>query len=93
MMKLNSKLGWILSTIYAALCILLILMQGLTGESFIALILGLPWSLALAYFEYFHLGDSAWLYVLLIAPLVINAKLLYCLGAWLEGRIKGGKRS
>ncbi len=73
-----------LAAIYVVICALLIWSQGLFGESFIALLLGLPWSMVFSLFE-FGQASGAILYVMILAPLALNAFLLYCLGV-LVGR-------
>ncbi len=78
-MKSSSRLGLILAAIYVVICALLIWSQGLFGESFIALILGLPWSMVFALFE-FGGASGALIYVMVLAPLALNTFLLYCLG-------------
>ncbi len=79
-MKFLSTPGLSLATIYVVACIMFIWNQGLFGESFIALILGLPWSMGFAYFEYFN--ASGWVAAtLLIAPLILNAVILYWIGS------------
>ena len=77
-----SKPGLVVAGAYLALCAYLIGTQGLFGESFITLILGLPWTLGLAYFEYFN-PSGALIYVLALAPIALNAILLY----WIAARI------
>jgi hypothetical protein len=79
-MKPRSTLGLTLASLYILASIYLIWTQGLFGESFIAILLGLPWTLGLAYIE-FRNATGAVLYALLIAPLVLNAFILYKIGA------------
>ncbi len=79
----KSKLGLAFSGFYIVLSIILIAVQGLFGESFIALILGLPWSLLLALIEYGHAG-GIFIYILLLGPLALNAGLLYWIGSVLS---------
>ena len=74
---------YILPGIYLAASAYLIYTQGLFGESFIALILGLPWTLALSYFE-FGGASGAMLYVLLLAPIALNTLILYTIGKLLS---------
>jgi hypothetical protein len=81
-----SKLGAGLAAAYVALCAYLLYSQGLFGESFVALILGLPWSLFFSFFEFFNAG-APFVYILLFAPMILNAFLLY----W--GGNKIGKRN
>ncbi len=76
----RSKVGFVLSGAYVIITILLVATQGLFGESFIALILGLPWSLALAAFEYGN-ASGPLLYLFVVGPLVLNAFVLYWIGS------------
>ncbi len=82
---MRSYLKFLLPLLYIAACVYLISTQGLFGESFIVLILGMPWSLLPAFFEFADVS-GALLYVLVFAPLVINALILYWLGKLLSGR-------
>ncbi len=81
-----SKIGLILTITYSVAAVFLIATQGLFGESFIALILGLPWSIALALFEYGSAGGVV-LYALVLGPMVINVVVLYMIGIQID-RIK-----
>ncbi len=81
-----SKLGLVLAGAYLALSAYLIATQGLFGESFIAIILSLPWSLAFSFFEYFS-AEGPVLYILLLAPMALNAWILYKIGSLLSRRI------
>lgn len=72
-------LKYLLPAIYLAASAYLIITQGLFGESFIALILGLPWTLVLSYFE-FGGASGALVYVLVLAPIALNAFILYWIG-------------
>lgn len=76
-MNLNNLL---LPALYLLLCAYLIATQGLFGESFIAIILGFPWSFALAFFEFGNV-TGALLYVLVLAPLALNAAILWWIGS------------
>ncbi len=71
--------GLILAGAYVLLCAFLIATQGLFGESFIALILGLPWVLAFVYFEFGN-ASGPLLAIMLFAPMVLNALILYGIG-------------
>jgi len=62
----------------------LIFTQGLFGESFIALQLGMPWVMLFSYFEFFNPRSVPALATLLILPIVINAAVLYIVGIFLE---------
>lgn len=83
-MTTPSRTGLILAGAYVLLCVFLIATQGLFGESFIAILLGLPWSMAFAAFEFGNVS-GAMIYVLVLAPLVLNALVLYGIG-YLLGR-------
>lgn len=82
-MKAQNSLSLILSGIYIIVCIYFFATQGLFGESFIALILGMPWSLGLAYFEFFN-AEGTLAYILVLAPIVLNAGILYWIGSLLK---------
>ena len=85
-MKISqSKLGWMFSLLYVLVSVYFIYTQGLFGESFITVILGLPWSLLLAFFEYGNVTGGL-LYVLALAPIVLNALLLYLIGYFIQGK-------
>ncbi len=81
-MTSRSTLGILLAGAYVLLCIFLIATQGLFGESFIALILGMPWTLIFASSEFGN-ASGAILVVMLIVPMVLNAIILYWLGSLL----------
>lgn len=76
-----SKIGLVLSLAYLGAAGYLITTQGLFGESFITLILGMPWTLALAYFEYFN-ASGALAYVLALAPIGLNTLIIYKIGSY-----------
>lgn len=82
---MKSKLGLGLSLTYIILSIILLATQGIFGESFIALILGLPWSMLFAYIEYGGASGTL-LYIMILAPLVLNAALLYWIGSFISRR-------
>lgn len=77
---MKSKLGLILAGVYTIIAVYFVATQGLFGESFIALILGMPWTLALAAVE-FGGATGAAATLLLIIPMLINAALLYWIGS------------
>jgi hypothetical protein len=79
----RSPFGLVLAGIYLLFTIFLFATQGIFGESFIALILGLPWSLIFVSFEYGN-ASGALLYVMVLAPIIFNALLLYGIGMLLE---------
>jgi hypothetical protein len=82
--KYVSTAGLVLSGAFLLISIYLILTQGLFGESFIALILGMPWILLLSYFEFFEPSSSVVLAILILIPIILNAGLLYGAGLLLE---------
>ena len=79
---MTAKLGWIFAGAYALVAAYFIMTQGLFGESFIALILGMPWTLALAAIE-FGGAEGAVAALMLLAPMALNAAILYWLGSLL----------
>ncbi len=81
----SSRLGLIFAAIYILLAVYLIITQGLFGESFIAIILGLPWTLLLSLIE-FGGASGPFLYVLIIAPMALNAFILYLIGSLFSRR-------
>lgn len=78
----RSTLGFAFSGLYLLLCAFLIGTQGLFGESFIAIILGLPLSLLMASVEFGNV-EGPFLYVLVLLPIIFNAFLLYWIGYFL----------
>lgn len=76
---MKSKLGLLLASIYVVIAAYFILTQGLFGESFIAIVLGMPWSLVLALIEFGNASGPV-LYALILAPIVLNTFLLYWIG-------------
>jgi len=78
-MTARTSTGIIFAGLYALLCSILIATQGLFGESFIAILLGLPLSMVLASIEFGNVSGIL-LYVLVLLPIVINAFALYWLG-------------
>jgi len=74
---------YVLPGLYLLISVYLIYTQGLFGESFIALILGMPWTLALSYFEFGGV-EGAMMYVLILAPIALNALILYTIGKLLS---------
>jgi hypothetical protein len=83
---MKSKLGLVLAGIYVLGATYLIATQGLFGESFIALILGLPWSLIPSFFEFGGIENPTMLAILLLAPIALNTALLYWIGSLLSRR-------
>ena len=68
------------------LCAYLIATQGLFGESFIAILLGFPWSFALAFFEYGGNPSTLMIYVLVLGPIALNAAILWYVGSLIDRR-------
>lgn len=90
-MKLwQSKGGWACAGLYLATAAFLLSSQGLFGESFIAVVLGLPWSALLVLIDDGLLppeGSSLYrvgLYVQLFSPMVLNVIVCYLIGFGLE---------
>jgi len=90
-MKLpKSKVGLILSFLYLIGSIFLILSQGLFGESFIAILLGFPWSFLIVLGAVNTIvSDSSplyslFLYVRIFVPIIVNIVVLYWVGFVLE---------
>jgi hypothetical protein len=79
-----SKLGLALSGAFVLIAAYFILTQGLFGESFIALILGLPWVLIPSYFEFWGLESDIAMMLLTLTPMAINVLLLYWIGSLLD---------
>ncbi len=75
-----SKPGFVLAGLYVLVSAYLILTQGLFGESFIAIILGLPWVLLPAFFEFGGEGRVL-VYVFILTPIIINTLILYWVGS------------
>ena len=98
MKLLRSALGWGFAAVYIAATILLLCSQGLFGESFIALILGLPWSALLAFVaarfadRYMPPLESPLfliaVYAHVLLPIMLNALLFYVIGFGLERLVK-----
>lgn len=85
---MKSKTGLLLAGAYGVVALYLILTQGLFGESFIAIILGIPWSFIFSFFEYWH-AEGVVATILLILPMVVNAYLLYLVGKRIGSRSSG----
>ncbi len=78
---MKSKLGLLCAGVYVLVAAYLISTQGLFGESFIAIILGMPWALLPSFFEYGGGGGDAVMYVLIFVPMILNAAILYWIGS------------
>ena len=83
-MRYVSKTGLALAGAFALMSAYLIFTQGLFGESFIALQLGMPWVMLFSYFEFFNPTSVPALATLLILPIIFNAVVLYIIGIFLE---------
>ena len=87
-MKLwQSNVGWVLAGLYLAVAVFLICSQGLFGESFIAVVLGLPWSALLVFIGAQGLGNllyPAGRYAVVLFPIILNTSLLYLIGFGVE---------
>ena len=86
-MKLpKSKVGLTFSLFYLLGSTYLILSQGLFGESFIAIVLGFPWSFLIILSNgHAIVSDSSplftqFLYAWLLGPIIVNLVLLYWVG-------------
>lgn len=78
-----SRLGVALAGIYLVLSAFHIATQGIFGESFITILLGLPWTFLLSLIEYGG-ATGVLLYVLALLPILINAVVLYWVGKVLK---------
>jgi hypothetical protein len=85
---MKSKTGLLLAGAYGVVALYFILTQGLFGESFIAIILGIPWSFIFSFFEYWQ-AEGIVAVMLLIAPMLLNAYLLYLIGKKIGNRSSG----
>lgn len=87
-----SKTGLAFAGVFVFVAAYFIFTQGLFGESFIALILGLPWVLVPSFFEFFGLeGDIAMMFFTLF-PVVINIAIAYWIGS-LVGKMSSRRSS
>ena len=85
----QSKIGLTLSILYLLVSVFLILSQGLFGESFIAIILGLPWSFLMIYFNLPIISENnplfpLFLYIWVLGPVIVNITLFYWIGVGIE---------
>ena len=86
----KSKVGLTLSFLYLIVSIFLILSQGLFGESFIAILLGFPWSFLIVLGEINTIvSDSSplfslFLYSWVLAPIIVNLVLFYWIGVGIQ---------
>ncbi len=71
--------GVLLAGLYLIIAGYLIGTQGLFGESFIAILLGMPWALVPSFFEYGG-GGTVTMYFLVLGPIALNAAILYWIG-------------
>ena len=84
----KSKIGLTLSLLYLLGSMFLIASQGLFGESFIAITLGLPWSIFMIAFPNV-IGDDSHLvrlslYIRVLAPIMVNIILFYWIGVGIQ---------
>ena len=90
MKLLKSKVGLTLSLLYLFGSVYLIASQGLFGESFIAVVLGLPWSFFMAYFsKFFPIKLENPLFLLfvcvwILTPIIVNIICLYWIGVGIQ---------
>jgi len=82
----SSKLNFTLTGMYLVIAAFLIATQELVEESFITLIVWLPWTLCFAVFEYFH-AEKFLLYVFALAPIALNAFLVCKIGSYSRRQI------
>lgn len=75
----KSQFGLTFLLLYILGSIYLIVTQGLFGESFVAITLGLPWSFLLVLSNI-----NIPVYIFVLAPIVLNAVLLYWIGAGIQ---------
>ncbi len=83
MKSFRSKIGFVLAGLYIVVSVGFILTQGLFGESFIVIILGLPWSL-LSVLVGSEATNALLVYALFLTPLVVNTLLFYWIGSCAE---------
>jgi len=81
---MKSKSGLVFVSLYLLVCLYLILSDGLFGESFIVIVLGLPWILPLAATGWFEETSGVLIYVMLFLPIFLNALVLYFVGLGLS---------
>lgn len=83
-MKLpKSKIGLTFPILYLLGSIFLIITQGLFGENFIVLILGLPWSFGTILLG-FTATNTVFLYTLFLMPILFNIIILYWIGMGIQ---------
>lgn len=79
-----SRTGLVLSGAFIAIALFFALTQGIFGESFIMLILGLPWVLIFASFEFFNPESQIAMYAMIFTPIALNAGVLYLIGRFID---------
>lgn len=79
-----SRTGLMLSGAYIAATLFFVLTQGVFGESFIMLILGLPWVLIFASFEFFNPESQIAMYAMIFTPIVLNVIVMYLIGRFID---------
>jgi len=86
------KIGLAVAGMYVLAALYLIATQGLFGESFIAITLGLPWSWWLALLGIYEIDfgilEDVFIYVLILGPMVLNVMILYWLGSFIQRRLR-----
>lgn len=80
---MKSKTGLLLAGVYVLIVVYFVTTRGLLDESFVAIILGAPWTLLLALIE-FGGAQGATVQALLIATMALNAFILYCVGVFVD---------
>lgn len=80
---MKSKTGLLLAGVYVLFVVYFVTTRGLLDESFVAIILGAPWTLLLALIE-FGGAQGATVQALLIATMALNAFILYCVGIFID---------
>ena len=84
----KSKIGFIFALSYFLFSIYLINSQGLFGESFIAILLGFPWSFLIIYFGFNTFISDISLYLWILTPIIINIILFYLVGGFIERKFR-----
>ncbi len=85
---MKSRTGLLLAGAYVLIVVYFVVTRGLLDESFVALILGIPWTLLLALIE-FGGASGAVVQVLLIATMALNAFILYFVGVFIDKLRRG----
>ena len=86
----KSKVGLTLSFLYLIVSTYLILSQGIFGESFIAILLGFPWSFMIVLGGINSVVSDSnplfflFLYSWVLAPIIVNLVLFYWIGVGIQ---------